>query len=204
MTGGIASGKSTVANLFTELGVAVVDTDIIARELVEPGQPALGEIRDRFGDSVINTDGSLNRRRLRKIVFENVTARLDLEAILHPRIGEETRRQANAANGPYLLIVVPLLVTSKLIEFVDRILVVDCPEDTQILRLLQRDSETVEQARQIIAVQTSREDRISLADDVLRNDSSVAELRVDVSRLDRQYRRLAAQRARPEPSPETR
>ena len=191
LTGGIASGKSTVADLFAELGAPVIDTDVIAREIVEPGQPALDEIRTRFGDHVIDAGGNLDRRELRGIVFGDDCARLDLEAILHPRIGEETRRQAAAAGGDYQLIVVPLLVGSKLVEFVDRVLVVDCDEDTQIERLLQRDSETVAQARRILAAQASRDERLAIADDVVRNDGSLDETREQVRNLDRLYRSLA-------------
>ena len=142
--------------MFAELGVPVIDTDMIAREVVQPGQPALIEIRERFGEEMIAVDGNLDRRAMRKLVFENEAARHDLEAILHPRIGDETRRQADAAGGTYQLIVVPLLVDSQLRQFVDRVLVVDCEEDTQIQRLLARDEESLEPARRIIAAQASR------------------------------------------------
>ncbi|MCP4303058.1 MAG: dephospho-CoA kinase [Gammaproteobacteria bacterium] len=203
LTGGIASGKSTVANMFAELGVAVIDTDVIAREVVQPGQPALDEIRERFGEQVIDTAGKLDRAAMRKRIFADDTARLDLEAILHPRIGAETRRQADAAPGPYQLIVVPLLVGSPLTRFVDRVLVVDCDEDTQIWRLLARDAETVEQARRILAAQSSREARLAIADDVLRNDRSLDETRELVTALDEKYRRLATLPCRSEQLPET-
>ncbi len=202
LTGGIASGKSTVAELFEELGVPVIDTDVIAREVVEPGEPALDEIRDRFGDQVIDADGSLDRRTLRRRIFDDAEARQDLEAILHPRIGNETRRQAEAAGGLYQLIVVPLLLGSPLTAFVNRILVVDCSEDTQIERLLARDAETVEQARRILAAQSSREERLGIADDVIDNGGSLADTREQVIELDRRYRRLAS-RDRHEPSPGT-
>jgi len=157
LTGGIASGKSVVADMFANLGVPVIDTDIIAREVVQPGQPALDEIRERFGETVIDAAGNLDRAALRKLIFSDEDARLDLEAILHPRIGAETRRQADAADGDYQLIVVPLLVGSPLLQFVNRVLVVDCSEATQVARLLARDTETVAQARRIIATQAPRE-----------------------------------------------
>ena len=203
LTGGIASGKSTVAELFAELGVPVIDTDVIAREVVARGQPALLEIRERFGDGMIDAAGNLDRAAMRKSIFADDEARLDLETILHPRIGQETRRQAEVAGGDYQLIVVPLLVGSPLQQFVDRVLVVDCDEDTQIQRLLARDTETIEQAQRIIAAQASREERLAIADDVIRNDGSLEETRTQVSRLAARYRRLAERRARPAPSPET-
>ena len=191
LTGGIASGKSVVADMFAELGVPVIDTDLIAREVVQPGQPALDEIRERFGETIIDAAGSLDRAALRKLIFHDDDARLDLQAILHPRIGAETRRQADATGGDYQLIVVPLLVGSPLVEFVDRILVVDCQEDTQIKRLLERDAESVEQAERILAAQASRKERLAIADDVVNNDHSLAHVRDQVIDLDRQYRRAA-------------
>ena len=125
LTGGIASGKSTVANLFADLGVPVIDTDVIARDLVEPGQPALDEIRRQFGDALIDETGHLDRVAMRKLIFADDEARSSLEAILHPRIGAEARRQSKEANGPYQIIVIPLLVQSPLLEFIDRVLVVE-------------------------------------------------------------------------------
>jgi dephospho-CoA kinase len=193
LTGGIASGKSTVADMFAELGIPVIDTDLIAREVVQSGQPALNEIRDRFGDEVIDAAGNLDRRAMRKLVFGDENARLDLEAILHPRIGAETRRQADTAPGPYQLIVVPLLVGSPLAQFVDRILVVDCDEELQIQRLLARDTETVEQARRILSAQASRGARLAIADDVINNDQQLEETQSQVVELDKSYRQLADQ-----------
>jgi dephospho-CoA kinase len=191
LTGGIASGKSVVADMFAELGVAVIDTDVIAREVVQPGQPALEDIRERFGEAVIDATGNLDRAAMRKAIFSDDNARHDLEAILHPRIGRETRRQADAAGGCYQLIVVPLLVGSPLAQFVDRVLVVDCQEDTQIRRLLERDAETVEQAERILAAQASREERLAIADDVINNDHSLGHVRNQVADLDRKYRQEA-------------
>ena len=196
LTGGIASGKSTVADMFADLGAAIIDTDVIAREVVAPGMPALAEIRDRFGDRVFLDDGSLDRRALRKIVFADDRAREDLEAITHPRIGEATRQQSDAAGGDYQIIVVPLLTQSRLRDFVDRILVVDCDEQTQIERLLARDTETVEQAKRILAAQASREDRLAIADDVIVNDGSLDETAEAVTQLAQRYRTLAGQRER--------
>lgn len=191
LTGGIASGKSTVADLFAERGVAIVDTDVIARELVQPGQPALDEIWRTFGDAVIREDGTLDRSAMRQKIFADDDARLQLQDILHPRIQQETLRQAAAATGDYLLIVVPLLTDSALRDEVDRILVVDCDEATQIARLLARDAETEDQARRILASQASREERLAIADDIIHNDSSLSATAAQVSALDDSYRALA-------------
>jgi len=191
LTGGIASGKSVVADMFAKLDVPVIDTDVIARVVVEPGQPALDEIRARFGEGIVDDTGELDRRELRKQIFADREARNDLEAILHPRIGAETRRQADQAGGAYQLIVVPLLVGSKLLEIVDRVLVVDCDEETQIRRLLARDAETIEQARRILAAQSSREQRLAIADDVITNDGSLGDTRDQVVRLHESYKNLA-------------
>ncbi len=190
LTGGIASGKSTVANLFDELGASVIDTDVIARELVRPGQPAFDEIRDRFGNDVVSVTGDLDRRALRNEIFADEDARFDLEAILHPRIGSETMRQSEGASGAYQIIVVPLLVGSSLMQFIDRALVVECDRETQIRRLLARDSESLGQANKILEAQPSRERRLAIADDVIRNDKGLAWLSEQVTALDRFYRHL--------------
>jgi len=190
LTGGIASGKSTVAELFSGLGVPVIDTDIIAREVVLPGQPALAEIRDAFGDTVFE-DGVLNRAAMRQQIFSNNDVKRRLEAILHPRIRQETIEQANASGGDYQLIVVPLLTESPLRDYVDRILVVDCDVETQIARLLARDAETEDQARRILATQASRDERLAIADDVIHNDTSIEAMSSQVSALHDTYLRLA-------------
>jgi dephospho-CoA kinase len=191
LTGGIASGKSTVANLFAELGATVIDTDVIAREVVAPGQPALEEIAATFGDEVLRPNGSLDRGALRTRVFASAEDRQRLEAITHPRIREETLRQANEAGGLYQLIVVPLLVQSALRESVDRVLVVDCPEETQVERLMARDADSEAQARRILAAQASRGERLAIADDVIANDGSLEDTRRQVAALHEIYRSLA-------------
>ena len=192
LTGGIASGKSTVADMFAELGVPVIDTDVIAREVVEPGQPALDEIREVFGASVIAHDGNLDRQEMRKLVFADDDARRRLEAILHPKIRDGAMQQAALAGGAYQLIVVPLLVESPMRHAMDRILVVDCDVDVQVARLLERDAETEEQARRIIDAQASREQRLEIADDVIRNDGSLEETRSQVEHLHSHYLQLSA------------
>ena len=187
LTGGIASGKSIVSDMFRDHGVPVIDTDIIAREVVEPGQPALDEIRHEFGDTVFKEDGSLDRLAFRSIVFSDEDARKRLEAILHPRIRESVYAQAESAGGAYQVIVVPLLTQSPLREFVDRVLVVDCDEDTQIRRLMARDEESEGQARRMLAAQASREERLEIADDVIRNDDDIDNTREQLEALHCRY-----------------
>ena len=200
LTGGIASGKSTVADMFAELGATIIDTDVIAREVVAPGQPALDEIAATFGESLIDDDGTLDRGALRKLVFADDEARKRLEAIVHPRIQDETgrqsmraaaaSRQSDRAGGEYQMIVVPLLINSSLKDLVDRILVVDCDEKTQIRRLTARDTESEDQARRMLAAQSSREERLAIADDVIRNDDSLASTLDQVAALHEIYRSL--------------
>ncbi|MGB5581111.1 MAG: dephospho-CoA kinase, partial [Woeseia sp.] len=172
------------------------DTDIIAREVVEPGQPALAEIRERFGATVLDAAGRLDRAAMRKIVFAEPDKRRELEEILHPRIRRETERQALAKGGEYQLIVVPLLVESPMRDSMDRVLVVDVPEPVQLARLLARDAENAAQAEAMIAAQASRAARLAIADDIISNDGSLESTRRQVQRLDRQYRKLAAPQKR--------
>ena len=191
LTGGIASGKSLVADLFAERGVAVVDTDIVAREVVEPGSPALGVIRAAFGDAVIAADGSLDRAVMRDIVFSDAQKRRELESILHPRIREASFKQVAAASGPYVIVVVPLLYESPMKDGMNRILVVDCSEETQIKRLMARDNETREQACRILATQAGRDERLSIADDVLQNDDDPESVGDAVAELHARYLELS-------------
>ena len=191
LTGGIASGKSTVADLFSEHGVPIIDTDVIARQLVQKGKPALDEIRSAFGDGVFDSKGRLDRESMRKIVFCDASRREELESILHPRIRDEAFAQSSDAGGPYQIIVVPLLVGSAMRQFMDRILVADCDEDTQLRRLLARDAENEEQARRILAAQASRQDRLAIADDVISNDGDLADTRSQVDDLHGKYLILA-------------
>jgi dephospho-CoA kinase len=191
LTGGIASGKSTVADLFTDLGVTVIDTDLIARDVVQPGQPALDEIQRVFGDDMLNADGTLNRSAMRRQIFSDDDARRRLEGLLHPRIQEQTLQRMAAASGDYMIVVVPLLAESPLKDEVDRILVVDCDEATQIERLLKRDAETEDQARRILVAQASREERLAIADDIVHNDATVEATATQVSALHDTYSALA-------------
>lgn len=192
LTGGIASGKSTVASFFADLGVPVIDTDVIAREVVAKGAPALSEIRAEFGDEVFNVDGMLDRKRMRNLVFSDDSKRRQLEGVLHPRIREAALNQAEAVTDPYMIIVVPLLVESPMKEFMDRVLVVDCSEEVQLSRLLARDTENDEQARRIIAAQASRNERLAIADDVVLNDAALDQTRTRIEALHKNYLELSA------------
>ena len=192
LTGGIASGKSTVASFFADLGVPVIDTDVIAREVVAKGAPALDEIRTEFGDEVFDVDGMLDRKRMRNLVFSDDSKRRQLEGILHPRIREAALNQAEAVTDPYMIIVVPLLVESPMKEFMDRVLVVDCSEEVQLSRLLERDTENDEQARRIIAAQASRNERLAIADDVVLNDAGLDQTRTRIEALHKKYLELSA------------
>ena len=191
LTGGIASGKSTVADFFAEHDVPIIDTDVIARQLVQRGEPALDEIRAAFGDDVLDAQDGLDRGFMRKIVFSDPARRAQLESILHPRIRDEAVRQSSSADGPYQIIVVPLLVGSPMLQFMDRILVVDCQEDTQLGRLLARDAEDEDQARRMLSAQAGRQDRLAIADDVISNDADLGDTRRQVSELHGRYLTLA-------------
>lgn len=194
LTGGIASGKSTVAEMFRALGARIIDTDVIAREVVARGQPALADIRERFGSQVIKADGQLDRAAMRQLVFSDEHMRQKLEEIVHPRIRDETFRQAARAGGPYQILVVPLLAESPLRQFVDRVLVVDCDEDIQIDRLLARDTETREQAQRILRAQASRQERLAVADDVIVNEGTLDATREQVELLHTRFLEMARAR----------
>jgi len=187
LTGGIASGKSTVADMFAGHGVAIVDTDVIARELVVPGSAALREIHAIFGAAVLRDGGQLDRKRLREIVFSDEKKREQLESVLHPKILDESMRQAAAADGPYRIVVVPLLVESSLRRMMDRVLVVDCDEQVQIERLKRRDVESDQQAKRMLAAQASRSSRLAIADDVIDNGHSLEQTKRQVESLHRKY-----------------
>ena len=191
LTGGIASGKSTVARLFGELGADVIDTDEIARTLVLPGSPVLAWIVERFGADLLTPDGALDRRRLRTIVFADPEARRQLEARLHPPIRTEALARAAASTAPYAILVVPLLFESGFDRLVDRKLVVDCPESQQLERLIARDGIGRAEARAMLAAQMSREERKQRADDCIDNSSSFESTQSRVRELHGQYLQLA-------------
>jgi len=194
LTGGIGSGKSTVADLFAKRGVTLVDTDVIAHRVTAPQGLAMPAIAVEFGASFVAADGSLDRARMRELVFSDETARKRLEAITHPLIRAETERERQAAQGPYVMMVVPLLVESGNWKTrVDRVLTVDCSVETQIGRVMRRNAFTREQVLAIIARQATREARLAAADDVIVNDgASLETLEVEVDQLHRTYLSLAA------------
>ena len=193
LTGGIGSGKSTVADLFAKRGVTLVDTDVIAHRVTAPNGLAMPAIAAEFGSSFVAENGSLDRARMRALVFSDENARKRLEAITHPLIRAETERQRQQAAGHYVIVVVPLLVESGSWKTrVNRVLTVDCSVETQIERVMQRNAFTREQVLAIIARQATREARLAAADDVIVNDArSLEQLDVDVDRLHRTYVSLA-------------
>ncbi len=196
LTGGIGSGKSTVADLFAALGVAIVDTDVIAHALTAADGAAMPAIRDAFGASFITTDGALERSRMRAAIFSDTAARKQLEAILHPLIAIEANRTAQAVStgdAGYLIYVVPLLVESRYWrERIDRILVVDCEEATQLARVMRRNCMSAAQASAIVAAQATRAERLAAANDVIDNNGDAAQLSHRVARLHAQYQMLAS------------
>jgi len=194
LTGGIASGKSAIADRFAALGASVLDADLVARELVLPGSPALAEIVESFGADVLDANGALDRGAMRARIFSDADARRRLEAILHPRIRATLRERACAAEGPYVLLVIPLLAESGRYDWVDRVLVVDTPREVQRQRLLARDGITEALADSMIDAQASRERRLALADDVIVNDATLAEAQVRIAALHAYYVSLGRDR----------
>lgn len=193
LTGGIGSGKSTVARAFSRLGINVIDADIIARQVVAPGSSALSAIVAHFGTEMLCTDGTLNRRRLRERIFSRTDDKSWLNALLHPLIQQESQRQIRQTTSPYALWVAPLLTENKLYHQADRVLVVDVANETQIQRAIQRDNITREQAEQILAAQATREQRLAIADDVINNDGTTDTLTTTVACLHDKYLLLASQ-----------
>lgn len=192
LTGGVAAGKSEVARRFESLGVNVYDADVAARAVVEPGAPALTQIEFVFGPDVLDADGSLDRRAMRERIFADPQARKELEEIVHPRVREWLRRHVATDRGAYCMLAIPLLAeTWPQYAFVDRVLVVDARDELRIERLMRRDQVTREQARQTLAAQTAREQRLALAHDVIVNDGDAAHLDAEVTALHAKYLELA-------------
>lgn len=200
LTGGIASGKSVVADLFSALGIPVLDTDQIARDVVSPGTPGLAALVDAFGPAILDANGALDRKRMRERVFANRDERARLEAITHPAIRKELAERSARAGGPYQIHVIPLLVEKTRTDDYDRVLLVDAPEEEQIKRLMRRDDATEEQARAILAAQATREQRLAAADDVIVNTGTLEDLRRFVETLHRNYL-LLAEKLRGSPPP---
>lgn len=195
LTGGIASGKSIVAREFLQWGIVVIDSDVIARELVVPGEPALSAIKHYFGATVLHNNGSLNRAKLREIIFAEPPKKVWLEKLLHPLIRQETSQRVQLVRSPYCVVVVPLLVETWPNPLISRVLLIDVESKTQRLRLLQRDSITSRQARQIIAAQAKRVERFARADDIIHNDSTLEQLKPQVLYWHQRYLTLAKQTA---------
>ena len=193
LTGGIASGKTTISTLFAGLGVPVIDTDVISRQLLEPGEPACEQVREHFGEAILAPDGSIDRARLREIVFSRSDEKSWLETMLHPliyqRSGEAIRAHVRA---DYVLLVVPLLFETNFQSLVDRVLAVDCPAETQIERLVKRDRIDHELARRMVAQQLDNETRLKRAHDSIDNRVDGADLETQVAELHRRYLQLAA------------
>lgn len=191
LTGGIGSGKSTIASLFTMRGVPIIDTDEIARSLTEPGQEAFSEIVRIFGDAILDKDRRIDRDKLRERVFDNPEDRQNLEKILHPRIRAMVREKLAALEAPYVIVVVPLLIESGFTDLVDRVLVVDTFENVQLQRTAARTGLSESEIRKIMAAQASRAQRLQLANDVIENNADRKRLETEVERVHQWYQSLA-------------
>jgi dephospho-CoA kinase len=191
LTGGIGSGKSTIAALFQKLGVPVIDADDIARQLVQPGMPALNEIVDTFGPDCLTSDGTLDRRRMRERVFSRPDEKKLLESILHPKIRHAMLQQVAALETRYCILSIPLLLEQGWQDLVDRVLVIDCPETLQMARICKRDHISAQQAQLILDHQADRLARLEIADEIITNTGDLAELLQQVTALHRHYLQLA-------------
>jgi dephospho-CoA kinase len=191
LTGGIASGKTAVSSCFERMGAAVIDTDVIARQIVEPGQPALARVVEEFGADFLDHEGRLNRRMMRDAIFSDPTQKTRLEGILHPLIAGEVLRQIRQLDAPYCILVVPLFTGTSAYSWTDRVLVVDVSEEVQIERVMARDGISLEQAQAILDSQIRRQARLALADDILDNSGSLADLNEKVKTLHKKYLELA-------------
>jgi len=195
LTGGIASGKTTVSNLFAELGVAVIDTDVISRKLLEPGELAFRQAVAHFGKDILLPNGTINRAGLREIVFSDGKQKFWLETMLHPLIYQRSHNaMLEHSTADYVLLVVPLLFESSFQSLVDRVLVVDCPAEQQILRLMKRDGIDENLAQKMLAQQLGNPERIARAHDIIKNRDDSADLASQVAALHQSYLRLSANR----------
>lgn len=195
LTGGIASGKTAVSDAFRQLGVPVVDADIVAREVVAPGEPSLGQLADAFSEDILNEDGTLDRAALRQLIFSDAGKKRVVEDILHPAIkarSELLREQHKLSGAPYLIHVIPLLLETGQAGNFDRVIAVDVPEETQIARVMARDKISRDEALAIINSQASREDRIAAADDIIENTGTMDDITNRVSELHALYNSLSA------------
>ena len=187
LTGGIGSGKSSACNFFTQQGIPVIDADIIAHQLVKPESPALLEIIDIFGADFINSNGQLNRDKLRKEIFSDPHKKQQLEAIIHPRVFEEMQNQLANLNAAYCVLCIPLLLETEATDKVNRVLVIDVNEATQIKRVMARDKLSREQIQSIIDTQINRNDRLRLADDVISNNAQPEDFQQQLTLIHKKY-----------------
>ena len=187
LTGGIGSGKSAVSDKFKSLGITVVDADVAARTVVEPGQPALAEIERHFGSNILNQEGVLDRAQLREIIASDSEERVWLESVLHPKIGEQIAKELAESTSPYTIYVAPLLLETNSQKMCSRVLVVDVPKEIQIQRTAERDKVSEIQIEKIVAVQMEREERLEKADDILVNTGTIKELEEQVMKLHQKY-----------------
>ena len=192
LSGGIASGKTIVSDEFSSLGADIIDTDIIARELIYPGSETLNEIVSVFGENVLQDDGNLNRKLMRQIIFSEKDKKITLEKIMHPKIQNEVKLKIQSASGQYQIIVVPLLLQSPILDFVDRVLIIDCNEKIQINRLMNRDNISEELAKKMIENQSKREERLAIADDVILNEGHIKEIKHEVKKLNDFYIKISS------------
>ena len=192
LTGGIASGKTTVANLFSDLGIEIIDADEIAHSITSKQGSAYNKIVKHFGEDVLGNDKKLDRKKLRTMIFNNSELKRDLEQIIHPEVNAIINQKINASQEPYQIIVIPLLIETGYQNFVDRVLVVDCSVETQLARLINRDNETMKNARKIIANQIERNQRLTFADDIIENEkkTSINVLKNKVLQLHETYLEL--------------
>lgn len=200
LTGGIGSGKTAASDRFKQLGIEIIDADIAARVVVEPGRPALQQIAEHFGGKILLQDGNLDRAALRQKIFNSAEDKRWLESLLHPLIAGEIAQELEKASSPYAVFVSPLLIESQQTVICDRLLVIDVPEALQVERACQRDNNDVAQVKRIIASQTSRKNRLEQADDVIENTAGLEQLQQQVDKLHRQYLKLATEKSTMEAS----
>lgn len=192
LSGGIASGKTIVSDEFSSLGADIIDTDIIAKKLIFPGSETLNEIVSVFGEVILLSDGNLDRKQMRQIIFNEKDKKIALEKIMHPKIQNEVKLKIQSASGRYQIIVVPLLLQSPILDFIHRVLIIDCDEKIQINRLIKRDNITEELAKKMIENQSKREERLAIADDIILNEGRIEEIKHEVKKLNDFYIKISS------------
>lgn len=193
LTGGIASGKSTICELFSQHNIPIIDADIIAQELVKPNQTALKEVIQLFGNDILLNNGELDRKQLRQRIFSNSVDKQQLEALLHPRIRQQLIQQSNQVNAPYCILAIPLLIEANMFDIVDLVLVIDSEQEQQVKRVCRRDNISSADAQAIISSQATREQRLSIADDIISNNHSLESLTLLVDELHKKYSSMSCQ-----------